>query len=76
MLAIVDGNDGGTLFEVGYATKLGIPISALSTDTEGGGEYLKLLRGSGAEVHSDFSTAVYRAIWLGMGSTPLAANRG
>lgn len=61
MLAIADGLDAGTMFEVGYAIKKGIPVVVFnscehSTD-------LQMLSGTGCEIVNDFATAVYKTIW-------------
>lgn len=61
VLAIIDGEDAGTLFEVGYARKLGIPVVALAESPKP--ESLTMLEGSGCNVVNDFTTAVYRAMW-------------
>jgi hypothetical protein len=65
VLALLDGADAGTMFEVGYATAKGIPVVGYAErqDTEG----WKMLKGTGAEIHTDLSTSAYRAIWYGMG---------
>jgi pfkB family carbohydrate kinase/nucleoside 2-deoxyribosyltransferase-like protein len=64
VLALLDGDDPGTIFEAGWAGARDIPVVAFARepDAEGG----KMLRGTGAELHNDLSTAVYRSIWLGM----------
>jgi nucleoside 2-deoxyribosyltransferase len=69
LLALLDGVDAGTMFEAGYATHRNLPVIgyAESADPEGS----KMLQGTGAELHQDLSTAVYRAVWAGMGM-PLA----
>ena len=61
VFALLDDNDAGTIFEAGYATKMGIPlvVYASKLDDEGG----KMLVGSGAEFFDDLSTAVYKAQW-------------
>lgn len=61
VLALLDDNDQGTVFEVGWATKSGIPVVmyAEHLDTEGS----KMLLGTGAEHYDDLSTAVYKAQW-------------
>lgn len=64
VLALLDGNDGGTIFEAGWATKNQIPIVAYASNPLE--ETAKMLRGTGAELHTDLSTAVYRAIWAGL----------
>jgi len=64
VLALLDGGDPGTLFEVGYARSRGIPVIGLAEDV--------LLRdltmptGSGCEIVKDLTTAVYRSAWASM----------
>lgn len=61
MLALLDGADPGTLFEVGWATHAGIPVVALA---ENGSDHAwTMVRGTGATVVSDLSTALYAAVW-------------
>jgi hypothetical protein len=63
MLALLDEFDPGTLFEIGYAIKQGMPIVGyLDPHTT---ENLVMLEGTGVEVVPDLSSAVYRAIWKG-----------
>jgi nucleoside 2-deoxyribosyltransferase len=61
MLAILNGMDPGTVFEVGYAIRKGIPVVVLAENARG--EDLKMFVGSGATVTSDFVTAIYQAVW-------------
>ncbi|MCM5554073.1 PfkB family carbohydrate kinase [Pleomorphomonas sp. NRK KF1] len=61
VLAVIDGEDAGTLFEVGYARNLGIPVVALAEVPRQ--ESLTMLEGTGCTITNDFTTAVYRAIW-------------
>ncbi|WP_245318266.1 MULTISPECIES: PfkB family carbohydrate kinase [unclassified Mesorhizobium] len=61
VLAVVDGEDAGTLFEVGYARSLGIPVVALAESPRPQG--LTMLEGTGCHVTADFTTAVYQAVW-------------
>lgn len=61
LFAILNGMDPGTVFEVGYAKKKGIPIVALAENEKE--EDLKMFVGSGAIIATDFVTAVYKAIW-------------
>lgn len=65
VFALLDGSDAGTLFETGYATKCELPVIgyAESADSEGS----KMLEGTGAELHADLSTALYRSAWAAMG---------
>lgn len=66
VLALLDHLDAGTLFEVGWALKAGIPVVAYASQLQE--EANKMLCGSGVEWHTDLSSAVYRAIWRGMGA--------
>ncbi len=61
VMAIVDGDDAGTLFEVGYARKLGLPVVVLAESPKP--ESLTMLEGSGCEISDDFATAIYKAVW-------------
>jgi nucleoside 2-deoxyribosyltransferase len=61
VLALVDGVDPGTVFEVGFARSLNKPVVAFAEST--GEEPLKMISGSGCDVVSDFVTAIYRAAW-------------
>lgn len=64
-LAVLSGTDPGTLFELGYANKLGLPIVALAENVRE--EDLKMVAGTGALVTDDFATAIYQTIW-GLGT--------
>jgi nucleoside 2-deoxyribosyltransferase len=59
--ALVDGVDAGTLFEVGYARALKIPLVALA-ETESDSS-LTMLVGSGCRVLSDFAASLYECCW-------------
>jgi nucleoside 2-deoxyribosyltransferase len=61
MLALIDDDDPGTIFEAGYATSMGIPI--VGYGEQGNADGRKMLRGSGASLYTDLSTAVYQAVW-------------
>jgi hypothetical protein len=69
MLALLDHGDPGTLFEAGWAASHAIPI--ISYAEQPNQEASKMLLGTGAELHEDISTAIYRSIWAAMGM-PLA----
>ena len=62
VLAILDGIDSGTLFEVGYARARGVPVYALAQAVAP--EDLKMVKGSGCRVFDDFVTAIHHAAWL------------
>jgi nucleoside 2-deoxyribosyltransferase len=66
VLGLLDGADAGTLFEMGYAAARSIPQVGYAEHPKRD-EY-KMIRGLGAHLTSDLSTAVYRAIWAGMNS--------
>ncbi|MGH2966291.1 MAG: PfkB family carbohydrate kinase [Solirubrobacterales bacterium] len=66
VLALVDGFDAGTIFEIGYAVRCGKPVVAYLDPQRS--EDLTMLAGSGVEITDDLSTAVYRSVWRAMGS--------
>lgn len=61
VLAIADGLDAGTMFEVGYAKKHGIPVVVFNS-CENKSD-LQMLSGTGCDIIDDFATAVYKTIW-------------
>src|SRR4029077_18280024 len=61
VLALVDGVDAGTVFEIGYARSLDKPVLALAESTPV--EALKMISGTKCEMVSDFVTAVYKTAW-------------
>lgn len=61
VLAILNGGDAGTIFEIGYAVAKGIPVVALAQNTRP--EDLKMPIGSGCRVYDDLVTAIYQTIW-------------
>jgi nucleoside 2-deoxyribosyltransferase len=61
VFAIINGLDPGTIFEVGYAVKKGIPVVAFAENIKP--EDLKMIQGTGCMVIDDFTTAIYHAIW-------------
>jgi hypothetical protein len=65
VFAILDGWDPGTLFETGWATAHNIPVVAAGGT--GHAEGATMLLGTGAEHHADYTSAMYRAIWRGIG---------
>lgn len=64
VLAIVDGIDAGTLFEVGYATARGTPVVAFAQNEHA--EALKMLEGSDCRICDDFTSAVYHTVWAAL----------
>ncbi len=61
VLALIDGEDAGTLFELGYARQREIPVVALSEAPRP--ESLLMLSGSGCLIVNDFASAIYHAVW-------------
>ena len=66
MLALLDGADAGTLYEVGYARHMGLPVVGFA-ECPTAHEWT-MLRGTDCEVHSDLATALYRSIWAAGGA--------
>lgn len=64
MLALLDGCDSGTLYEVGYAAAKGIPVVGFSSSM--GKSDLTMVAGTEVPIYDDFSSAVYNSIWLGL----------
>ncbi|MDB0510980.1 PfkB family carbohydrate kinase [Ralstonia solanacearum] len=65
VLAILDGLDAGTIFEVGYARAKGIPVVAVAESVDP--KALTMMIGSGCEMTDDLTTGVYAACWHLMG---------
>jgi len=61
LYALFDGNDPGTLFEIGYAIKCGIPVIIYSENASD--EHLKMYEGTGCLVCRDFSSSIYQLSW-------------
>lgn len=64
VLALLDGLDSGTLFEVGYAQAIGVPVVGISNDTTSA--HLTMLIGTNVPIYSELASAAYRAIWEGL----------
>ncbi len=61
VLAVVDGLDSGTLFEIGYAVSKGKKVVAyVQNESESS---LQMLKGTLCDIETDFTTAVYKASW-------------
>lgn len=65
VLALLDGWDPGTVYEVGWAHNSGTPVVGFLQAP--GHEGSKMLVGTGAELHQDLSSALYRSVWAGQG---------
>ena len=61
VFAILNGSSPGTVFEVGYAASKGKPTFCLAQNMRN--QDLKLPRGSGADIHDDFVSALHRLAW-------------
>lgn len=65
VLAILDGLDAGTVFEVGYARAKNIPVVVIAECVDAND--LTMMIGSGCTMTNDFATAIYLACWHLMG---------
>lgn len=61
VLAIANGLDAGTLFEIGYAVAAKKPVIVLAQAIKS--EDLKMIAGTGCLIVEDFATAIYQSIW-------------
>ena len=61
VLAIASGLDAGTLFEIGYASSIGVKVVVLVENEKR--EDLLMLIGSNCVLTEDISTAVYECSW-------------
>jgi hypothetical protein len=61
VLALLEGLDPGTLFEIGFARALNIPVIA----HVGGAQptHLKMIDGSNCALETDYTTSLYRTAW-------------
>jgi hypothetical protein len=59
--AVIDGLDSGTLFEVGYAVKKGIPVIAYVENESP--ESVKMIEGTNCTIERDLTTSIYRCYW-------------
>jgi nucleoside 2-deoxyribosyltransferase len=62
MLALADGADTGTVFEIGYARAAKLPVVVYTRTLSDEG--LKMIVGSNCHVIDDFTTAIYHTAWL------------
>lgn len=61
VLAITDGLDAGTIYEIGYARALNKPVIVYSERHKG--ESVKMMEGSGCTICMDYTTALYSTLW-------------
>lgn len=62
ILAVADGTDCGTIFEVGYGRARGRPVIIYTENPKA--EDLKMMDGSNCSITDDFVSAVYRTVWM------------
>lgn len=65
VLALLDGLDAGTLFEIGYAVAKGIPVVVVAESVPE--VALTMLLGTNCYVTDDLTSGVYAACWKVMG---------
>jgi nucleoside 2-deoxyribosyltransferase len=70
VLALLDGADPGTVFETGWATNAGIPVVGFTAHPEL--HDWTMLRGTGAKVSSDLTSAVHLAAWAAISRISVA----
>lgn len=61
MIAIVNGFDTGTIFEIGYAKAIGKPVMVFFESSNR--EELTMLEGTDCFFEDDFSSIVYKTLW-------------
>jgi nucleoside 2-deoxyribosyltransferase len=61
VLALLEGLDPGTLFEVGFARAREIPVLAYVGEVSP--THLKMISGSKCAIERDYTTALYRTAW-------------
>ena len=61
VLAILNGADVGTVFEVGYAVARKLPVVALAQNMRS--EDLKMVEGTACTVVEDLVSAIYHVVW-------------
>ncbi|TXH38863.1 MAG: nucleoside 2-deoxyribosyltransferase [Rhodospirillaceae bacterium] len=64
VLAIVDGADPGTWYEVGHARSRSIPVVVLAESVDE--RDLTMALGTGCDVARDLCSAAYKAVWASM----------
>jgi nucleoside 2-deoxyribosyltransferase len=61
VVAILDGLDSGTIFEIGYSRAKDIPVMVYTESEQS--EALTMIQGTGCIIESDFSTIIYKTVW-------------
>ncbi|MBX5146676.1 PfkB family carbohydrate kinase [Rhizobium lentis] len=61
VLALIDGHDPGTIFEVGHARKANIPVILVAERFDG--YHRTMFEGTGCHIEDDYTTALYRTAW-------------
>ena len=61
VVAILNGNSPGTVFEVGYAAALGKPVFCIAQNVSEND--IKLPRGTNCTIHEDFVTGLHEVAW-------------
>lgn len=62
VLALVDGLDAGTIYEIGYARAINHPVVVYSECESP--EDRKMMEGSGCFMADDFVSAIYHTVWV------------
>lgn len=64
LLAVADGLDSGTIYEIGFARALGKPVVVYAENE--GEEDLKMMSGSHCVMSRDFVSSIYLTVWESM----------
>jgi hypothetical protein len=64
VIALLDGLDTGTVFEIGYARALSKPVVVLIESSSE--EPVKMISGTGCVMVDDFVSAIYRVAWAAL----------
>lgn len=62
VFALIDGHDPGTIFEIGYARKKGIPVICFRSEPSIP-HHETMISGSACRIFSDLGSAIYHAVW-------------
>ena len=74
LVLLADVARTGPFFEAGWASRIGLPVVVVSSDNDKG--RYTMLRGTGACVVDDLSTAVYKAVWAAIDHQQVSGRAG
>lgn len=74
LVLLADVARTGPFFEAGWASRIGLPVVVVSSDKDQG--RYTMLRGTGASVTDDLSTAAYKAVWAAVEHQQVSGRAG